>query len=179
MQQKKVDNMQLNEAILDIIYSHTPYKKYDIFFMIWCVLSFAIGITIAILLNPTSMLDFVSIFKILFIGFAFGLVLPVVLILMAAMSIDILINEINEKAFDLEQLNKAIKTIQNRGFYEQFITEPLFNPITHPNSVITYADVDKMIKEQKIMANEIVMKDQNIKDRKIFNQQKTIVNKYK
>ena len=36
-----------------------------------------------------------------------------------------------------------------------------------------------MIKEQKIMANEIVMKDQNIKDRKIFNQQKTIVNKYK
>lgn len=29
------------------------------------------------------------------------------------------------------------------------------------------------------IAEEIVMKDKNIKDRNIFNQQKTIINKYK
>ena len=175
--QKKVDNIELNQKIIDIIYQYTPYKKYNLFFFMWCVFSLAIGIGIVILFDIQSMFSYV------FAVFAFCGCLPYVLIVPVGTMITDLIDETDEKEFDLNKLDKAIKKIHKHGLYSQFITEPLFNPITHPNSVITYADVQTIRNQQTIMANkiaeEIVMKDKNIKDRNIFNQQKTIINKYK
>lgn len=40
--QKKIDTLKLNQEIIDIIYQYTPYKKYNLFFFMWCIFSFAI-----------------------------------------------------------------------------------------------------------------------------------------
>lgn len=172
--------LKLNQEIIDIIYRYTPYKKYNLFFFMWCIFSFAIGIGILISLDiniKSSMISFV------WATFAFGGCLPCALIVPVGTAINNLIDEIDEKQFDLNQLDKAIEKIRKRGLYSQFITEPLFNPITNPDLVIIYADIYKIIKEQNIMANKITekisMTDKNIKDSKIFNQQKSIVNKYR
>lgn len=178
--QKKIDTLKLNQEIIDIIYQYTPYKKYNLFFFMWCIFSFAIGIGILISLDiniKSSMISFV------WAAFAFIGCLPYVLIVPFGTAILDSIDEIDEKQFDLNKLDKAIEKIRKRGLYSQFITDPLFNPITNPDSVITYADIYKIIKEQNIMANKITEKisitDKNIKDSKIFNQQKSIVNKYR